>query len=162
MAPTDVDSESFAVRYRLTRADAHAIVWIGVREGLPTLVGLSVLAVVARASVFGEVGRTAAVAIPIYIAVKLLAAFRRTRRSVDADPTREITTTFSATGLRHESTTASHAIAWAGLRKIARFKAGWVFTARSGGRFFIPARAIPTEARAPIARWAAAARVRLD
>jgi hypothetical protein len=159
MALPDVETETFAVRYRLTDEDARSIVWIGVLDGLGVLIGMGLLALVATASAFGIWGRIATFGVPAYVGWKVLSAFQRTRKAID--PEWEITTTFSAAGVRHEGRTSHSFIAWAGFRQIARHKAGWVFTSRAGHRFFVPARAIPTEARAPIARWASAAKVRL-
>jgi hypothetical protein len=157
--PVDVQDETFSVRYHLTEADARRMVWIGVVDGLGFLIGLGLLAVVATASVFGIWGRIATFGVPAYVVWKILSMLQRTRKAID--PTREIVTTFSATGVRHEASTSNSFIAWAGIRQIARHEYGWVFTSRAGNRYFVPARAIPTEARAPIARWASAAKVRL-
>jgi hypothetical protein len=160
MALPDVEAETFSVRYRLTVADAHAIVWLAVVERLPVLAGLALLELVSTWSGFGTPGRATAIALPLFVVWRVQTLFSRTRKA--ANPAREIITTFSARGLSHQTATTRHEIYWPGIRWIKRHKAGWIFTPRVGNRFFVPARAIPTEARAPIARWAAAAQVRLD
>jgi hypothetical protein len=160
MALSDVESETFSVRYRLTVADARAIVRLALVEWMPVLIGLALLELVSTWSGFGTGGRATAIALPLLVLWRVQTVFNRTKRAVN--PAREITTTFSAKGLCHQTTTTRHEISWPGIRRIKRHKVGWIFTPRAGNRFFIPSRAIPTEARAPIARWAAAAQVRLD
>jgi hypothetical protein len=56
---------------------------------------------------------------------------------------------------------AKSEIPWKMMRRIERGKAYWLFGSRVTGRFFVPAAAIPAEARAFIARWAGDAGVRL-
>jgi hypothetical protein len=160
MALPDVEAETFSVRYRLTVADARAIVWLAVVERLPVLAGLALLELVSTWSGFGTPGRATAIALPLFVVWRVQTLFSRTKTAIK--PMREIITTFSARGLSHQTATTRHEIYWPGVRWIKRHKAGWIFTPRAGNRFFVPARAIPTEARAPIARWAAAAQVRLD
>ena len=160
MALADVEAETFSVRYRLTVADARAIVWLAVFEWLPALVGLALLELVSTWSGFGIGGRATALALPLLVLWRVRSVFNRTKKAID--PAREILTTFSPAGLRHQTATTRGEITWPGIRRIKRHKAGWIFTPRAGSRFFVPARAIPAEARAPIARWAAAAQIRLD
>ncbi len=161
MALPELETETFSVRYQLTVADARIILWCFVIEWVPVLVGLALLVLLtATTSVFGVAGRWTTVVVPGLVAWRLLDTYNRTKRAID--PAKEITTTFDATGVRHETTLTAQAVRWAGFRRLTRFKGGWIFTARAGGRFFVPARAIPTEARAPIARWASAAKVRLS
>ena len=160
MALSDVEAETFSVRYRFTVADARAIVWLVVVEWMPVLAGLALLELVSTWSGFGVAGRATAIALPLLVVWRVQTLFNRTKKAVN--PAREIVTTFNAKGLCHQTATTRNEIYWPGIRRIKRHRAGWIFTGRSGGPFFVPARAIPTEARAPIARWAAAARVRLD
>jgi len=161
MALPEVETESFSVRYRLTAADARSLLWCVVVEGAPVLVGLALLVLLtASTSVFGVAGRVTPLVVPALVAWRLLDVYNRIRRSID--PVKEITTTFDATGVRHETAVTTHTVRWAGFRRITRLASGWIFTSRTGGRFFVPARAIPAEARAPIARWASAAQARLD
>jgi hypothetical protein len=161
MALPEVETESFSVRYRLTIADARSVLWRLVVEWVPVLVGLALLVLLtASTSVFGLAGRVTPVVVPILVAWRLLDVYNRTKRAfVNA---KELTTTFDASGVRHANAVTTHTVRWAGFRRITRLASGWIFTSRTGGRFFLPARAIPAEARAPIARWASAARVRLD
>jgi hypothetical protein len=161
MARPELETESFSVRYRLTSADARSILWCVVVEGTPVLVGLALLVLLtASTSVFGLAGRMTPLVVPVLVAWRLLDIYNRIKRSID--PVKQITTTFDASGVRHDTATQTHAVRWAGFRRITRLASGWIFTSRTGGRFFVPARAIPTEARAPIARWASAAKARLD
>jgi hypothetical protein len=161
MALPEVETESYSARYRLTVTDARSILWCVVVEWTPVLVGLALLVLLtASTSVFGVAGRWTPIVVPGLVAWRLLDAYNRVKRSVSGG--KEITTTFDAKGVRHATAVTTHAVRWAGFRRITRFKSGWIFAARAGGRFFVPARAIPTEARAPIARWASAAKVRLD
>jgi hypothetical protein len=159
MALSDVESETFSVRYRLTVADARAIVWLAVAEWMPVLAGLALLELVSTWSGFGTAGRATTIALPLLVLWWVQTLFNRAKKA--ANPAREIVTTFSAVGLRHQTATTRNEISWPGIRRINRHKLGWIFTPRAGNRFFVPARAIPTEARAPIARWAAA-QIRLD
>jgi hypothetical protein len=161
MALPEVEAESFSVRYQLTVGDARSILWCLVVEWAPVFVGLALLVLLtASTSVFGVAGRWTPIVVPLLVAWRLLDAYNRTKRAFSK--AKEIKTTFDASGVRHETAVTMHAVRWAGFRRITRLASGWIFTPRAGGRFFIPARAIPTEARAPIARWASAAKVRLD
>lgn len=161
MALPEVGTESFSVRYRLTVADARSMLWCFVVEWVGVLIGLALLMLLtANTEVFGVAGAGATIFIPCLVAWRLLDYYNRTKRAVR--DSKEITTTFSADGVRHETAVTTYGVRWAGFRRITRYKSGWIFTSRTGGRFFVPARAIPTEARAPIVRWAAAAKARLD
>ena len=159
MALSAAETETFSVRYQLTVADARAIFWLVVREWIPVLVGLALLELISTWSGFGTAGRATSIALPLVVALWVQSLFSRCKRS--CNPSHEMVTTFSAAGLRRRTATTRHEISWRGIRGIKRHKLGWIFNPRTGYRFFIPARAIPTEARAPIARWAAAANVRL-
>jgi hypothetical protein len=159
----ELDTESFAARYRLAPADARLAVMSQVREGAPALVGLGLLvALCAATSAFGVAGPIAVVAVPALVGWRLLASYRRAEAGIRAFGDAEIATTFRASGLILETPTSRTELAWAGLSRIVRGRGLWVFTTRAHRRFFIPERAIPLEARALIARWAAAARVRLE
>ena len=159
----DLDTETFAARYRLTPADARLSVASAVREGAPTLVGLGLLVgLCAATSVFGVAGSVAVVAVPALVAFRLLAIHRRAQAAIRNHGDAELAATFRSSGLVLETPISKTELAWAGLARIVRRRDAWVFTTRTRGRFFIPDRAIPVEARALIARWAAAAKVRLE
>jgi hypothetical protein len=160
MALSEVEAETFSVRYQLGPVEGRAIAWLVVAEWVPVLIGLAILELVSTWSGFGAAGRVTTIALPLSVAWWVQSVFSRCKKAVKAP--REIVTTFSAAGLRLRTATTRHEISWPGIRRINRHKAGWVFTPRAGRRFFVPGHAIPTEARAPIARWAAAAQVRLD
>jgi hypothetical protein len=162
-AMNELDTRSFAARYRLGAADTRMSVLWAVRDGAPALVGLGLLvALCATTSVFGTAGTVALAAVPALVGWRLLGIYRRAQAAIRGFGDAEIDATFQASGLRLETPTQKTEIAWAGLRRIVRRPGGWVFTTRLRSRFFIPERAIPVEARALIARWAAAAKVRLE
>jgi hypothetical protein len=159
----ELDTASFATRYRLEPRDARLLVISAAREGAPVLVGLGLLvALCAATSVFGIAGSIALVAVPAVVAWRMLRVYRRAEAVVRIYGDAEIGTTFQATGLIMQTPTTRTELSWAGLRRIERRRGAWVFTTRARSRFFIPERAIPVEARALIARWAAGAKVRLD
>ncbi|HEY6477395.1 MAG TPA: hypothetical protein VI456_12505, partial [Polyangia bacterium] len=134
MALPEVETETFSARYQLTVADARSILGCFVAEWTPVLVGLALLVLLAAStSVFGVAGRWTPIVVPGLVAWRLLDIYNRTKRAIG--PAKEITTTFDATGVRHETAVTTHAVRWAGFRRITRFKAGWIFSARAGGRF---------------------------
>src|SRR5437868_6564046 len=138
MALPEVETERFTARYRLTSRDARSILRCFVVERAPVFVGLALLVLLtANTSVFGAAGRMTPLVVPLLVAWRLLDVYNRTRRAID--PVKEITTTFDASGIRHETAVTTHAVRWAGFRRITRLASGWIFTSRTGGRFFVPA-----------------------
>jgi len=83
-------------------------------------------------------------------------------KSVESYGERELVMHLRRAGLDLDTGFARTEMPWSSLRSIARGRAAWLFHVRTGSRFYVPAAAIPADARALVARWAAAAGVRLS
>ena len=146
----------FTTRFRLTRADARATLWFAAREWAGWMVGLGLLTLVcATWRGLAPWGPLFALVIPIGSGLKILSVLNKTNKLVERYGDRELVVSINREGLVVDTGLTKGLIRWPALRRIVRDKSIWVFYERNHTTpFFIPAAAIPVEARALIARWA--------
>jgi hypothetical protein len=153
---------SFTLRYRLTVADVRGAFWFAARDWLPWLAGLVLLTLLcATWRPLGHTGRVAAVVFPVVAALWLLSLWNRATRGFEPFVGQDFVVSLDPDGVRLDMGLVKSEIPWKTIRRIERGGAYWLFGSRITGRFFVPAAAIPVEARAFIARWAGDAGVRL-
>jgi len=153
----------FTVRYQLTAADVRGAIWSTAGEWVGFLIGVALLTLLcATFRPLGNARLVGVFAFPAATAWWFLARLNRATRSLDPYVGKDFLLSLDAAGLRLESALVNVELPWTSIRSIARHRAYWFFHGKnSGGRFFVPAVAIPAEARAYVARWAAAAGARL-
>lgn len=155
MLSPDEAAQRFTTRFRLTREDGRAAVWFSLQEGLGWLIGVALLTLVCVFwPALGTAGGVAAIVVPFATVVKVLSLFNRAAKLVERFRDRELVVSLDRAGLGFDSGQTQTKIQWAAIRRIVRGPAVWVFTMRGDRPFFIPAAAIPVEARALVARWA--------
>jgi hypothetical protein len=156
-------STRFTLRFQLTAADVRGALWSTAGDWLPFLIGIALLTLLcATWRPLGSAGRLGAIVFPASTLLWFVARLNRATRSLDPYLGKDFVLSLDAAGLRLESTLANVELPWTTIRSIARHRAYWLFHDKSSrSRFFVPAAAIPAEARAYVARWAAAAGVRL-
>ena len=153
---------SFTLRYRLTTADARRALWSAAPEWTPWLIGVALLTLVcATWRPLGEGGRVGAIFFPSMTLLAILWLLNRTTKAIEPYLGKDFVLSFDAGGLRLESALAKTEMPWTTVRGVARRRSFWFFDARNGSRVFVPAAAIPAEARAFVARWAGEAGARL-
>jgi hypothetical protein len=149
------EATEFTTRFRLTRADTRAALWFAARDWVGWLVGAGLLTLVCAIwPAMGHAGRVAALVVPIATALKLLSLLNKSAKLADRFGDRELVLTLGREGLGFDSGLTQTRVRWAAIRRIVRGRAIWLFDMRSDRPFFLPAAAIPVEARALIARWA--------
>ncbi len=154
---------TFTLRYRLTAADVRGAFWFAMRAWLPALVGLALLTLLcATWRPLGHMGRRAAIVFPAIAGLVLLSMRNRATKSFEPFIGQDFELSLDPAGLRLDMGLAKTEIPWKTMRWIERGRAYWLFGSRITGRFFVPAAAIPVEARAFIARWAGDAGIRLS
>ena len=153
----------FTVRYQLTTADVRGAIWSTAGEWLGFLIGIALLTLLcATWRPLGRAGALGAIVFPAVTVWWFLSRLNRATRSLDPYIGKDFVLSLDAAGLRLDSALLNVEMPWTSIRSVARHRAYWFFHGKnSGGRFFVPASAIPAEARAYVARWAAAAGARL-
>ncbi|HEY7372121.1 MAG TPA: hypothetical protein VIF57_08190 [Polyangia bacterium] len=153
----------FTVRYQLTTADVRGAIWSTAGEWLGFLIGIALLTLLCAIwRPLGNARFIGALAFPAITVWWFLARLNRATRALDPYVGKDFVLSLDATGLRLESALMNVGMPWTSIRSVTRYRAYWFFHGKnSEGRFFVPAAAIPAEARAYVARWAAAAGARL-
>jgi hypothetical protein len=155
--------ETFTARYQVTPRVTRQALWFAAGEWAPVFIGLALLTLIcATWSAFGRAGRVFAFVIPALALLLVLSAVERARKAAEPYRDQDLTITFDAAGFSFESSLGRSSMPWAAFRRIVRGRSGWVFYTRTRRSFFIPTTAIAPEARAFVARWAAAAGARLS
>jgi hypothetical protein len=156
------ESAEFTTRFRLTRADTRAALWFAAREWLGWLIGAALLTLVCAIwPALGNAGRIAALVVPAATVLKMLSLLNKATRLADRYRDRDMVLTLGREGVGFDAGLTQTRIRWAAIRRIIRGPAVWLFHMRNGAPFFLPAAAIPVEARALVARWAGESGVQL-
>jgi hypothetical protein len=162
MTTEAAEQGELTARYRVTPAIARQALWLAGREWVPVLVGLALLTLLcALWSPLGQAGRLAAIVVPVVVGLRALSLMNRAAKSVEAYRDRDFVLRFGPQGLALDSGLMQAQMAWTTVRQIVRGRSVWLFHTRTGSRFYVPADAIPVEARALVARWASVAGARL-
>jgi hypothetical protein len=153
----------FTVRYQLTTADVRGAIWSTAGEWIGFLIGIALLTLLC--ATFRPLGNARIIGVFAFPALTVwwfLARLNRATRALDPYIGKDFVLSLDAAGLHLESTLVKVEMPWTSIRSVTRYRAYWFFHGKnSEGRFFVPAAAIPVEARAYVARWAAAAGARL-
>jgi hypothetical protein len=153
---------AFVMRFQLTTADMRRAFWSTIGEWVPWLIGVALLAVVcATWRPLGPSGRLGAIVFPLAMVLWMLARLNQTTRVIEPYLGKDFVLSVDEAGLRLDFALAKTEMPWTTVTAIERHRAFWFFRRRGGGRFVVPAAAIPVEARAYIGRWAGQARARL-
>jgi len=157
------DAAQFTTRFRLTREDARAALWFGARDWVGWVIGVALLTVVCAVwPALGTGGRIGAFVFPALTILRMVSLLNGSKRIADEFRDRDLVLSLNREGLGLDFGDSQTRIRWAGLRRIVRGDAVWLFHMRHNKPFFVPATAIPVEARALVARWASEFGVRLD
>jgi hypothetical protein len=153
------EEPTYTLRYRLTPEILRQALWFALREPLPLLIGIALLALFCASwPALGPIGRAAAIFFPAVTALAVVWMFRSIRGVADQD----LVLLLSHEGLCIDSGRWKIEHSWTAIRRIVRGPDVWLVSVRHGRRFFIPTAAIPAEARPLIARWAGQAGARMS